>query len=126
MVSKIRISIIIFGVLAVLIGAFHGYSETQQGSVAPSSILINAIGGSDCEPNCFPAMTIIPDFLVSGIATIIVSAIMLWWVVIRLNNKKGGIEFLILSLIFLLTGGGFLAPILSSVAGILAIYNKKE
>lgn len=127
MISKIRIGILIFGVAAVLLGVFHGYSEIQQGSVVPSSILINAVGGTDCEPNsCFPAMTIIPNFLYAGIATIIVGAIMLWWVFMNLNDKKGGIVFLILSLVFLLTGGGFLAPILSSISGLLGIFIKKE
>ncbi len=126
MISKTRLSIILFGVAAVILGVFHGYSEIQQGSITPSSIFINAVGGTDCEPSCFPAITIIPNFFIAGISTVIVGVIMLWWVVMRMNDKKGGIGFLILSLVFLLTGGGFLAPILSSIAGILGIITNKK
>tara|TARA_B100000315_G_C14563321_1_gene581639 strand:+ start:1837 stop:2208 length:372 start_codon:yes stop_codon:yes gene_type:complete len=90
MASTKLIAAMIFGVAAVLLGGYHGYSETLQGSVAPTSILINAIGGTECEPNCLLAMTIIPNFLAAGIATIIVGVIMLGWIVIRLNAEKGG------------------------------------
>ena len=127
MASKLRIAAMIFGVAAVFIGVFHGYSETQQGSVAPSSIFINAVGGTDCEPNnCFPAMTIIPNFLAAGIATIIVGIIMLGWVVLRLNDRTGGIGLILLSIIILLTGGGFLAPILGVIGGISGFFIKKK
>jgi len=126
MASKITIAAMIFGVAAVLLGSFHGYSETLQGSVAPASLIINAVGGTECEPNCFPAMTIIPNFLVAGIVTIIVSVIMLGWIVIRLKDRKGDIVLIILSIVFLLTGGGFLPPILSTVAGVLGLFIKKE
>jgi|TARA_B100000315_G_C14558281_1_gene579283 hypothetical protein len=126
MPSKMMITAMIFGIAAVLLGVFHGYFETQQGSVAPSSIFINAIGGTDCEPSCFPAMTIIPNFLVAGIVTILVGTVMFGWVIFRLKDKKGGIGLIILSLIFLLTGGGYLAPTLSTIGGVLGIFIKKE
>lgn len=126
MASKIIIAAIIFGIVAVLLGVFHGYSETQQGSVAPTSIIINAVGGTECEPSCFPAMTIIPNFLVAGIATIIIGIIILGWITVRIENEKSGMVLIILSIVFLLTGGGFLAPILSVISGFLVIYEKKK
>ena len=126
MASKKKIVAIIFGVAAVLLGVFHGYSEVLQGNVAPTSIIINAVGGTECDPNCFPAMTIIPNFLVAGITTIIVGIIMLGWIAVRLNDRQGGIVLIILSVVFLLTGAGFLAPILSTIAGVLGLSMKKE
>ncbi len=126
MPSTLRIIAIVFGVAAVIVGVIHGYYETQQGSVEPSSIFINAIGGTECEPNCLPAMTIIPNFLAAGVATIIVGAIMIGWVVVRLKDRGGGIGLILFSIIILLTGGGFLAPILGVVGGAIGLFIKKE
>src|ERR1700752_326662 len=68
---------VIFGVAAGLVGVYHGYNDTLQGSVAPSSIFINAIGPPCTGGGCFPAMTVIPNFLAAGSVTITVSLVIL-------------------------------------------------
>jgi hypothetical protein len=64
------------GVLTGLLGIEHGYFETLQGTVAPRGIIMYAIG-PPCQPDkvwhgCEPAITLIPNFLVTGVLAIIV------------------------------------------------------
>ncbi len=61
-------------------GAYH---ETQQGNVAPNSLIINTIG-PPCPTEtawhgCEPVMTIVPNFFVSGVPAMIVSLLVLVW-----------------------------------------------
>jgi hypothetical protein len=108
----------VIGVVAGLIGIYHGYNETLQGSVAPSGVFINAVG-PPCQGNCFPAMTLVPNFLLAGILTIIVAILVIVWSTAFVQKKNGGIILILLSIILLLVGGGFLAPILGFAAGIV-------
>ena len=105
------------GIFAGLLGVVHGYYETQQGSVAPSGIIITAIGnGCQGFNNCLPAMTVVPNFYTSGVLTIIVSLVVLGWSAVRIVRPRGPLVLAILSIILLLVGGGFLPPILGLVA----------
>jgi len=122
----LRIIGTIIGVIAIIIGAFHGYSEIQQGDSEPSSVFINAVGGTECEPNCFPAMTILPTFLIAGFMTIVVGGVMVVWLPFKLKDRSGGIGLVILSILFLVVGGGFLAPILGIVAALMVMFIKKS
>lgn len=70
-------------------------------------------------------MTIIPNFLAAGIATIVVATLMLGWVVVRLKDQGGGIGLILLSVVLLFTGGGFLPPILGVVGGTLGLLIKR-
>lgn len=69
--SATRVAASALGVYVGLLGALHGYFEILQGDVAPDGLMINAIG-PPCQPEevghaCFPAMTLVPNFLVTGI-----------------------------------------------------------
>src|ERR1700730_17388585 len=55
LVSGTRAAASIIGVVAGLVGIYHGYNETLQGSTAPSGIMINAIGPPCQGSGCFPA-----------------------------------------------------------------------
>jgi hypothetical protein len=117
LVGKTRVIASVVGVIAGLIGVYHGYNETLQGSTAPSSIFINAVG-PPCQGNCFPAMTLLPSFLLAGVLAIIFGLIIVVWSVAFVKRKNGGIALILISIILLLVGGGFLPPILGVVAGI--------
>lgn len=105
------------GILAGLIGVVHGYYETQQGSVAPGGIIITAIGnGCQGFNNCLPAMTVVPNFLWSGVLTIILSLLVLVWSAVRMRTRRGALGLALLSIVLLLVGGGFLPPVLGLVA----------
>ena len=111
------------GILAGLLGLVHGYLETRQGNAAPSGILIFAVG-PPCQANrvwhyCFPAMTIFPNFFVSGVLTIIVSLIVIVWAAVFVQRKNGGLVLILLSIIQLLVGGGLISPLLCFIAGVV-------
>src|SRR2546426_12805139 len=105
------------GVFAGLLGIVHGFYETQQGSVAPSGVIITAIGnGCQGFNNCLPAMTVVPNFLTSGILTIILSLLVLLFSAVRIQTRRGPLVLALLSIVLLLVGGGFLPPLLGLVA----------
>ena len=109
------------GILAGLLGLLHGLYETLQGNVAPSGISILAMG-PPCQSNrvwhsCFPAVTIIPNFFVTGVLAIIVSLIVTLWAAAFVQRKYGGLVLILLSIIQFLVGGGIISPIVGIAAG---------
>ena len=98
-----------FGVYAGLLGIEHGFFETLQGNVAPKSLRIMAVGSFEL-PFPFghePAMTLIPNFLVTGIAAIIAGLAIIIWSMAWVDKKHGAEVLLLLSVLLLLVGGGF-------------------
>ena len=118
--KKLRIAASAIGVFAGLGGASHGPGEMLQGNVAPSTILIKAwpeltaLGGE-------PAMTIIPNFIVTGVLTIIFGLLVAKWAGAYVERKNGGMVLIVLSIIMLLVGGGIVPPMFGVAAGIIAI-----
>jgi hypothetical protein len=115
--SRTRAAASIIGVVAGLVGIYHGYNETLQGNSTPGGIMINAIGPPCQGSSCFPAMTVIPDFFVTGVIAIIFAVIIIVWSAALVQKKNGGLILILLSIILLLVGGGFLPPALGIIAG---------
>lgn len=112
-----------FGVLAAIAGAEHGLGEILQGSVKPESTFIlswpdapffQILSGE-------PAMTLIPNLLVSGILTILLSLAFFVTAVWFIHRRWSGLALLLLSLLLLLVGGGFGPPILGTILGLTAL-----
>ncbi len=108
-----------FGAIMALAGIEHGIGEIFQGNVAPSGIMIlswpeseffRSLGGE-------PAMTIVPNLLVTGILAILFSLILLVWATLFVQRKNGGLIMILLSVAMLLVGGGIFPPILGSIIG---------
>jgi len=111
------------GIFAGLLGLVHGYLETLQDNTAPSGIFILAVG-PPCQANrvwhyCYPAMTIIPNFFVTGVLVIIVSLIVILWAAVFVQRKNGGLILILLSIIQFLVGGGLISPLLCFIAGVV-------
>ena len=105
------------GIFGGLGGVVHGFYETQQGSVAPGGILITAIGnGCQGFSTCLPAMTVVPNYLASGILTIIVALSVIVWSGVRMRTRRGALGLALLSILLLLVGGGLLPPLVGLVA----------
>ncbi|MGB9023440.1 MAG: hypothetical protein WCC94_08405 [Candidatus Bathyarchaeia archaeon] len=110
------------GIYGGFYGVEHGYFETLQGNATPSSMLINAIG-PPCQPSgqwygCERAITIIPNFFVTGVVAIIVGLTVMVWAAAFVQRKNGGVVLILLSIIQLFVGGG-IGPIFPNlVAGI--------
>ncbi len=111
----------IFGVLVGLAGIEHGIFEILQGNVAPNDIMIDAIGPAQkfWEYATETALTIIPNFLITGIFAIIFGLLVTIWAGAFIDKKYGAWIFGLLSLILWLVGGGF-APIFMSILGFAA------
>lgn len=109
----------IWGILAALGGLTHGIGEILQGSVAPESIVINSWAEGPIATNLGgePGMTIIPNFLITGILCILVAIVIIIWAIWFVDRKHGGQIMILLFGALLLFGGGFAPPIMGMLAG---------
>jgi hypothetical protein len=122
-VGALRAVASIFGVLAGLGGLLHAVGEILQGNVPTDGIVINSwtVGPIATQMGGDPGMTIVPNFLVTGILCLIASLAVIVWAAAFVHRKNGGWVLLALTIAMLLVGGGFGPPmlgILASVAGI--------
>lgn len=108
-----------FGAIMALAGIEHGIGEIFQGNVSPNGIMIlswpdsaffRSLGGE-------PAMTVIPNLIITGILAVLVSLALLVWAVLFVHRKNGGLIMILLSIAMLLMGGGIFPPILGIIIG---------
>jgi len=124
MKNPLRLTSALLGVYAGLIAIQHGIFEILQGSRAPDGLMFNAIG-PPCQADmvwhaCFPAMTLIPNLFISGIAAILVGSGIVIWAAGFIGRRYGGLILGVLSLLALLIGGGFVLIFIGLVAAGLA------
>ena len=93
---SIRLYVTIQGILGGLVGMIHGFAGTQQGNRPTEGSWLVSIG----------AFTLIPNYLVTGIAAILVGLCILFWTIGFIHTKHGATVFLILSIASFLVGGG--------------------
>jgi len=63
-------------------------------------------------------MSIIPNFLITGILAMLLSLILIVWAGWFVQHKHGGWVKMVLSVLLLLFGGGFFPPIIAFVGGL--------
>jgi hypothetical protein len=101
----------------------HGIFEVLQGNARPDGLMIASIG-PPCVPElswnqCEPAMTVIPNFLITGILAIVLGLIVTLWSAFFLQSKRGGLVLILLCIPLLLFGGGIFPPLIGTIAGAL-------
>jgi hypothetical protein len=84
------------GILAWFTSSVHGISETLQGNTPTGGFVLTTIG----------AFSIIPNYLLTGIATLIVALSLVIWTAGFIHKKNGPTVFLILAILLILVGGG--------------------
>lgn len=118
--AAVRTVIAVFGVLAGLAGVEHGVGEILQGRVSPPGPVIRSwtehgafdvLGGE-------PALTVLPNLLVSGIVTVLVGTGLAVWSVAGMQRRRGALMLIGLSLLLLAVGGGFGPPLLGVILGV--------
>ena len=108
--------VIAFALLCGLSGITAGVFELQQGDVTPDSLIISTIGPeynmwrtysfSELQET-YSALTIIPNFFVTGILAIVVSSVGIVWAMWFIQTKYGVIIYFVISIIQVLVGGSF-------------------
>jgi len=117
-----RVTVSTFGALAGLAGIEHGVGEVLQGNVAPDGVIILSWPESELFRILAgePAMTIVPNLLVTGILAILVSLTFFVWATTFVQRRNGGLALILLSVVMLLVGGGFGPPLLGIIVGVAA------
>ena len=113
------------GIVAGIAGLEHGYFEVLQGSTKPVSLVFPS-WGPPCDPEqiwhaCEPAMSILPNFLITGILAMLLSVAVVIWSAGFVQRKHGGLVLILLSIALLLFGGGFFPPVITLVGGLAGI-----
>ena len=123
--NKLKVAASALGIFTGLGGATHGPGAMLQGNVAPINIVfkawpsLTALGGE-------PAMTIIPNLLVTGILTIIIGVLLAVWAAKFISRKYGSLVLILLTIVMLLVGGGIIPPLFGIAAGVIAtVFNFK-
>lgn len=122
MKNATRLAVAVFGVIIGLAGLEHGIGEILQGNHAPDGLWI----ASWPEAEFFriqagePALTLIPNLLVSGILSSLFSLIYLVTAVRFAGCKYGGLALIGLAAVMLAVGGGLFPPILGLITGAIA------
>ncbi len=117
-----QITVSTFGVLVGVAGIEHGIGEILQGNTVPSEAMILSWPDSPLFSmvNGEPAMTIIPNMLITGILAVLFSAIFIVWSFRFVQSKHGGLGLMFLSLAMFLFGGGLFPPVFGIILGIVA------
>jgi hypothetical protein len=127
-----RVASSIIGAIAGLIGAEHGYYEILQRNKTLNGILFDAISGTSfsnlptSQWTGWPAMSLIQNFLITGIFAILVSLVVVAWAAFFVQRKNGGLTLILLSILLLLVGGGFIPPLLGVIAGVISANRKSK
>ncbi len=111
-VQNLNATRIIATTIGVFFGLFsavnHGFFEILQGNKPTDGFVINAIGEAQrfWPEGTEPAFTIIPNFMITGILSMIVGLAIVIWSIWFLPGKHGRTVFLGLFILSFLVGGG--------------------
>jgi hypothetical protein len=117
------------GIFAGFGGPEHGYFQIQQGHVKPDSLLISSIG-PPCDHEsawhlCEPAITVIPNMLITGIVATILGLLTMIWSAFFLHRKHGALILGLLCVALLLVGGGLVPPLIGLFGAATAAWSHK-
>jgi len=119
--DALRVTAAVFGVYGGLLGCEHGFFEARQGNSVPASARIMAVRGKGLlfPFGHEPALTIVPDYLLTGILAMVLGFAIIVWSSMFVQRKHGALVLALLSLVLFLCGGGF-GPISLLIAAVLA------
>ena len=121
-----KINVATLGTIFGISGINHGFFETLQGNIPTPGLFIFAIGEAQKMwlHGDEPAFTIIPNFLLTGIAAMIVGLSIIIWSLGFVHKKNGPTVFILLFILLLLVGGGVAQILILSVY--LACFNSYQ
>lgn len=106
--SATRITVATLGTIFGISGMNHGFFEILQGNVPTGGLWISAIGKAQqmWPHGNEPAFTLIPNFLMTGIAAMLVGLAIMIGSLGFVHRKNGPTVFILLFILLLLVGGG--------------------
>lgn len=126
--NPMKVSTVVLVTYSAIIGFIHGIGEILQAGSQSNSNLIYAIDVADPDKIWhagLPAFSLIPDFLISGIITILISIAIV--VFANLLIESNYFKFLPLFFILLfLFGGGFVPPFIGIISSTSYIIKRKS
>jgi hypothetical protein len=119
--AGLRLVVASFGILCGFTGIIAGIFEVLQGNISTNGYIISTIGPKYTMYQDFTyyAITMIPNLRITGLLAIISSSLVIRWSLKYAHSKNGALVLLILSIIQMLVGGGFVID-LGIMASILA------
>jgi len=107
-INAIRVIATTVGVVFGLSGMNHGFFEFLQGNKATEGLVIHAIGPEQrfWAQGTEDALTIIPNYMVSGLLSMVIGAVIVVWSLRFLHTRHGRNVFLGLFIALFLVGGG--------------------
>lgn len=120
--NSIKKVVSIIGVVFGVGGIGHGFFETLQGNKPTEGLMIHAIGEAQkmWVNGNEPALTIIPNYLVTGVAAMVVGMLIIIWSIGFMHRKYAASIYLILFVTLLLVGGGIGQIIFFTIGWLLA------
>ena len=120
-----RITATVVGLFAGGASVEHGIYEILQGNLRPEGLMISSMG-PPCQPEavwhlCEPALTILPNFLVTGILAVTIGAFFMVWSLAFVQRRGGGLVMILSAVPMLLFGGGIFPPFIGILGGIVGI-----
>ena len=71
-------------------------------------------------------MTLVQDFRITGILTILVSLVVMAWSAMFIQRKNGRLTLSLLSVLMLLVGGGFIPPLFGITAAVIGSHGRSK
>ena len=107
-INAIHAITVTVGIIFGLSGINHGFFEFLQGNNPTGGVLIHAIGDAHkfWPEGTEDAFTILPNFMISGILSMIVGLVIIIWSIRFLRTRCGSAVFLGLFVLMFLFGGG--------------------
>ncbi|MBN1778078.1 MAG: hypothetical protein JW811_08160 [Clostridiales bacterium] len=107
------------GLLAGIGGFIHGLGAALQGSTSTNGLWIKTWSSGPIFEylDGSPALTIVPNFLITGILAMLAALLLMYVTIACAKKKYGGLYIVSASAIMLLTGGGIISPIVGILAG---------
>ena len=122
MKSAVRITVAVMGSLMGAAGVEHGIGEALSGNIAPAGMMIRSWPNSAFfhSLNGEPAMTIVPNLLLTGVLAILLSASFITWSIFFARRKNGGLVMMLLAVPMALFGCGIFPPVQAFLVGVAA------
>lgn len=126
--NPMKVSTVVLITYTAIIAFVHGVGEILQAGSKSNSYMIYALDVSDPDKVWhagLPAFSVIPDYLISGIITVLISIA----IVIFANLLIESNYFKLLPLIFILLflfGGGFVPPFIGIITSSYYVIRKKS